>query len=146
MFYIQYSAILIILSVFYFSCSRDTPLQPDGGGNGNTPPVTENLSKFSQIQKQVFDVSCAVAGCHTGSIPAGNLNLSAAESYNQLVDVSSLLYPARKRVNPNQSLESVLILLLRGSLSPRMPQGRTPLSGAVVDSIAKWIDRGAPNN
>jgi hypothetical protein len=143
---IKYFVVLMVFLIFVFSCSKDIPLQPDGGGNGNTPPATENLSKFSQIQKQVFDVSCAAAGCHTGTNPAGNLNLSAGESYNQLVDVSSLLYPARKRVNPNQSSESVLILLLRGSLSPRMPQGRTPLSDAVVDSIAKWIDSGAPND
>ena len=120
------------------NCSEDTPLEP-------SPPATQ-LSTFSEIQKRVFDTGCNTAGCHAGSNPAANLDLTSANSYNQLVEVNSVLVPSRKRVDRNNSAESVLVQILRGSVSPRMPLGGTPLSSAIIDSVAKWIDEGAANN
>jgi hypothetical protein len=138
MAYIKVLVFFIIFSITIMSCSEDTPLEP--------PPPATKLSTLSEIQKQVFDSGCNSAGCHGGSTPAANLDLTAANSYNQLVDVTSVKDPAQKRVDPNNSSESVLIRILTGDVSPIMPLGGTPLSSATIDSIAKWIDEGAQNN
>jgi len=44
------------------------------------------------------------------------------------------------------SANSILIKILKGEVSPQMPQNRAKLSDAIIDSIAKWIDNGAMNN
>jgi len=136
--YIKVFFLLLGIVLLVMNCSKDTPLEP--------PPPATKLSTFSEIQKRVFDTGCNTAGCHAGSNPAANLDLTAANSYNQLVEVNSALVPSRKRVDRNNSTESVLVQILRGDVSPRMPLGGTPLSSATIDSIAKWIDEGAVNN
>jgi hypothetical protein len=50
------------------------------------------------------------------------------------------------RVIPDSSSKSLLIKILKGEVSPRMPLDGGFLSDAVIDSIAKWIDNGALNN
>lgn len=106
----------------------------------------ESLSSLSAIQKNVFNVSCALSGCHSGSNPQANLNLEDGKSYTNLVNVNSLLHPGEKRVIPNNSATSILIKSLRGEISTKMPVGSSPLSDAIIDSIALWIDNGALNN
>lgn len=127
------------------SCSSDTPFEAD-----INPTPDNNLSKFSKIQTEIFTPTCAFTGCHTGSSPQANLNLSAGQAYNSLVDVNSVQIPSRKRVAPGNSAGSYLIDKLKGSNmaagTSQMPFGGTPLSDATIDSIAKWIDSGAPNN
>jgi PBP1b-binding outer membrane lipoprotein LpoB len=136
----KYLVSLCFIILFFAGCSEDTPLQ--------SPPPATKLSTFSEIQREVFNPSCAVSGCHAGAtVPiSGNLDLTAPNAYNQLVDQTSLLDPSKKRVDPNSSDESVLVLILRGSVIPRMPYGQPPLSAATIDSIAKWIDEGAQDN
>ena len=133
--YIKILAILILVAVTIMNCSEDTPLES-----------SPTMSTFGEIQKQVFDAGCNNSGCHAGNNPAANLNLTPGNSYSQLVEVTSVLVPAQKRVDTNNSAESVLVRILRGDVSPRMPFGGTPLSSATIDSIAKWIDEGAQNN
>lgn len=106
----------------------------------------ESLSNLGAIQKNVFNVSCALSGCHSGSNPQANLNLEDGKSYTNLVNINSLLHPGEKRVIPNNSAASILIKSLRGEISTEMPLGASPLSNAVIDSIALWIDNGALNN
>jgi hypothetical protein len=131
--------IFFLLSIFLVSCSEDTPLQP--------PAPAQKLSTFSAIQSQVFNASgCNASGCHSGNNPASNLDLSVGNAYNNLVEVTSVLVPSKRRVDRNNSSESVLVEILRGTVAPRMPLGGTPLSSATIDSIAKWIDEGALNN
>jgi hypothetical protein len=93
----------------------------------------------------VFDVSCALPGCHAGSAPQANLDLSAGSSYASLVGVSSLNYPAELRVKAGSSAGSVMISLLRRERTPAMPPSGA-LPSAVIDSIARWIDEGAEHN
>ncbi|PLX23318.1 MAG: hypothetical protein C0600_14915 [Ignavibacteria bacterium] len=98
--------------------------------------------RLSDIQEKVFDVSCATPGCHAGSNPQAGLDLTAANAYDQLVGVESVSYPGRSRVVAGNSSESILIELMRGSLSPAMPpQG--PLDAEIINAIAVWIDNGA---
>jgi hypothetical protein len=60
--------------------------------------------------------------------------------------VQGFLFPQFKRVVPDSSSKSLLIKILKGEVSPRMPLNGTPLSVAVIDSIAAWINKGALNN
>jgi len=138
MIHVYKSGFILLVLIIFMSCSEDTPLQPSA--------PSSKQSTFGAIQSNVFDAGCNTSGCHSGSNPAAGLNLSAGSSYNQLVEVNSVLVPSLKRVDRNSSSESVLVQILRGSVMPQMPLGGTPLSNATIDSIAKWIDTGALNN
>ena len=134
--------IMLLLVTLFWSCSSDNPTEPNPMNNVSTAP----LSKLSDIQSKVFNQSCAISGCHGSTNTQAGLLLIDGNSFSNLVNVQSTLFPSFKRVEPNNSTNSVLIKILKGEVSPRMPFNRTPLSAAVIDSIAKWIDNGALNN
>ena len=133
---------LLLLSTVFWACSSDNPTEPNPMNNVTTTP----LSKLSDIQSKVFNQSCAISGCHGSTNTQAGLLLVDGNSFSNLVNVQSTLFPTLKRVEPNNSANSVLIKILKGEVSPRMPFNRNPLSAAVIDSIAKWIDNGALNN
>ena len=134
--------LLIPLALALFSgCSSDNPTEPDP-----TPNTTAPLSKLSDIQAKVFTQNCTSSGCHGNTNNQASLLLTDGSSYANLVSIQSVLYPQFTRVQPGNSTNSLLIKILKGEVSPRMPLNRTPLSAAVIDSIAKWIDNGALNN
>ena len=102
-------------------------------------------AQFTDIEQRVFAQSCATAGCHAGSNPQAGLDLTPGMAYASLVGVNSLNYPGEKLVEPGSSERSVIITLLRRERQPVMPPA-APLETAVIDSIAAWIDRGAPED
>lgn len=131
-----------LVCLIILSCSDDqttSPITPPPG-NSNAP-----MAKFSDIQMKVFN-SCAIAGCHSAASNQGNLTLTSEQSYSNLVNVQSVLFPSFKRVLPGDDGQSLLIKILKGEVSPRMPLNSTPLSNDVIDSIKAWINRGALNN
>jgi len=130
--------VIIILITTYWGCSKDNPTEP--------PPSTTVSSKLSDIQAKVFTQSCALSGCHGSTNNQANLLLTDGNSFSNLVNVQSLLFPQFERVVPDSSSKSLLIKILKGEVSPRMPLNRDPLSAVVIDSIAKWINNGALNN
>ena len=140
----QLQIILIILLfnlIFFWACSEDNSTEPQPS------PVTQiPTSKLSDIQTKVFNTSCALSGCHGTTNNQASLLLTDGSSFSNLVNVQNLLFPQFNRVEPNSSSNSLLIKILRGEVSPRMPFNRDPLAPAVIDSIAKWIDEGATNN
>jgi hypothetical protein len=133
--------ILVLLIATFWSCSSDNPSEPPQNTGSQAP-----ASKLSDIQAKVFNVSCALSGCHGSTNNQAGLLLTAGNSFSNLVNVQSVLFSQFKRVEPNNSANSLLIKILKGEVSPRMPFNRTPLSAAVIDSIAKWIDNGASND
>ena len=130
---------LAFTSILLLGCSEESTTEP-------TPTASAPLSKLSDIQSKVFNTSCALAGCHGSTNNQANLLLTDGNSFTNLVGVQSLLFPQFKRVAPDSSANSLLIKILKGEVSPRMPFNRDPLSAAVIDSIKKWIDNGALNN
>jgi hypothetical protein len=122
----------------FWGCSEDNPTQPD--------PVILPASTLSDIQDKVFNVYCTSSGCHGQTNTQSFLLLTEGSSHSSMVDVPSILYPAFKRVEPFNSSNSLLIKILRGDVTPRMPYERDPLPSAMIDSIAKWINKGALNN
>lgn len=134
------TAILIIFSFILTSCSEESTTEP-------TPtPSNAPMAKLSDIQSKVFNISCATANCHASGTAAGGLVLSDGQSYNNLINVESVRFPGVKRVDEGNSEESLLVQILKGIKTPRMPLNGSPLPAAVIDSIARWIDLGAPNN
>lgn len=140
--YIVLASILFVLIVFAGCADKIT--SPDDL-NSDGPSGLVKLGKFSEIQKNIFTPNCALSGCHGSTSTMANLNLTEGNAYNSLVDKQSHLYPQFKRVSPNSSASSVLIKVLSGSVSTVMPP-TGKLNQGIVDSIAAWIDRGAPND
>jgi len=132
-------ASLIVTFVLILGCSEESTTEP-------TPSASSPLSKLSDIQSKVFNTNCALSGCHGGTNNQANLLLTEGNSFTNLVNVQSFLFPQFSRVQPNNSANSLLIKILKGEVSPRMPFERDPLPAAVIDSIAKWIDNGALSN
>ena len=150
-----------------FSVQWDTTTAPAGGvaltavatdadGNvGTSPPVRVTVGPavtLTQLQTQVFTPLCS--GCHNGSQPAGgplpgSQNLTAGNTFSNLVGVPSIEQPALMRVKPNDPDNSYLIHKVEGTAGitgAQMPFGGPPLSQATIDQIRAWISGGALNN
>ena len=130
----------MIFAMFIISCEDQIVSECDVVENNSGINTT-----FSSIQIEVFNIDCATSGCHaTNSVPP---DLSEGQAYNSIVNVMSF-NPPFPYVYPGRSDSSYIINKLRGVniVGERMPINANPLSSAVIDSIAAWIDRGALNN
>ena len=128
-------------------------------GCGDTSAPLPVLSdKFSDIQKQTLDRSCATAGCHLDGTKGPFLWLNRDSAYNQLLFTHRIENDeARKKyralVVPGQPDSSFLFekiadpnLSINNPLGERMPQRKSPLPQNEIDAIKNWIKRGAPND
>ena len=107
----------------------------------------ETTVTFSRIQKEIFTVSCALSGCHTGANAAAGLDLSSGKAYSNLVNVQSAFDANILRVVPGNSANSFLIKRLRNtgeSPSIMPPQGK--LNEAAIQLVETWITNGAIND
>jgi hypothetical protein len=129
--------IVALVGLFLNACSEDA------GTNFQEPQPTE--AKFSSIQINVFNRSCAIGGCHNGS---QSPNLSGGVSYNNIVNRPSTQRTNLNYIEPGDPNSSYLYLKLIGSniTGDVMPRGQGRLSRAVTDSIKVWIENGALNN
>jgi hypothetical protein len=131
----------LFLFIIMIGCTETNILEPEPEPDPSIP-----FSKFSSIQEKVFSPRCDRPGCHGTTNTQANLLLGEGEAYQNLVGVQSIIFPVLKRVLPDSSSQSLLIKILKGEVSPRMPLEGDFLSDAVIDSIVKWIDDGALNN
>jgi uncharacterized protein (TIGR03118 family) len=135
-----------------------TATDPDGNV-ATSPPVTVTVANnappattLTQIQTSVFTPICS--GCHNGSQPTngalpGSQNLTAGNSYANLVNVASHEQPTLLRVKPGDPADSYLIQKLQGAAGisgERMPLGGPYLDAATIAQIQSWIAAGAANN
>ncbi len=127
-------AITILLFTSLSSCYKDV------GPIDDANTTQENVS-FSADVQPIFNQTCI--SCHPNS---GNLDLTAGNAYNQLVNVNASGYSA-KRVVPNDAENSLLYKKIDGSGSygSNMPLGGS-LSVAQINTIKQWIEEGAQNN
>ena len=121
------------------------------GCAGDGLPLTASTGQFDDIQRNIFDQHCLSAGCHNAQSLAGNMNLSAGASYDQLVNVQPDNAVARSagllRVQPFNPGNSFLLTKLTGpglGEGSRMPMGMDPLSQSDIAMIQAWIADGAP--
>ena len=111
---------------------------------------------FDRIQRQIFDQSCAVSGCHDSQSRTGDLLLEPGAAYTNLVNVAPSNLNANaagwKRVHvvDATSGDPATSLLLQKLLGPplgfgaRMPFNRRPLDRTLIDVVELWIAAGAP--
>jgi hypothetical protein len=143
--------IFFALSIIYYSCadkittleSITAPQEPNNPGG-----QTGQLSKFSEIQKQVFTTTCALSSCHGDNFTQANLNLTQGKAYANLVNVQSILFPNMKRIVPGNASQSLLYKAISHdpAIPLQMPQNGPKLDQKIIDSIAVWINKGAPND
>jgi len=107
------------------------------------PPFTVSYSL--QVQP-IFNSRCV--SCHGGAIQNGGLDLRAANSYDNIVDVVSSGYAPDKRVVPGDPVASVLFgkVMNTGDYGQRMPPAGAALSVANQQTIETWIQEGANRN
>jgi hypothetical protein len=129
-------SVFLVILAFGLSCEHADPVQPE-----------QLVPTFPSIQSNIFNLNCALSGCHIGSNPAGGLNLSEGIAYGNLVGVSSQEVSALQRVNPGDPDNSYLVIKLEGTDSrlqgERMPRGREPLTQEQINVIRQWIADGA---
>jgi hypothetical protein len=113
---------------------KDTIIRPSLSTSGN------DLSLKIDYQRQIQPIwNSRCTSCHSGSFPAGGLNLSSGFSYSQLVDVISPNYGVWRvrRGRPDSSV------LFHKIINTRIYGGRMPPSGKLSESeimlIEKWI-------
>jgi mono/diheme cytochrome c family protein len=93
----------------------------------NVPAVASAVS-FARDVQPVLQQRCSQ--CHGARRTAGGVALT---SYDQV----------RQNVTPGDAVNTQLIQLMRDG---SMPRNSPPVLPAQIDTIAKWIDAGAPNN
>jgi serralysin len=105
-------------------------------------PVATAVDYTSDIQP-IFTNRCT--GCHSGGGAPQGLQLDAANSYGDLVNVASNEVPTLLRVEPGNPDDSYLVQKIEGTaaVGGRMPLGGTPLSAGTIALIRQWISEGA---
>ena len=104
------------------------------------PAAEATLAQVSEV----FAVSCAISGCHSGGEPAAGLSLEG-DFAALIVDVDSGQRPDFKLVDPGNPDKSYLLIKVRGDdeiVSQQMPPGN-PLPAEQVEIIRAWIASGA---
>jgi hypothetical protein len=111
---------------------------------------------FDRVQRQIFDRSCAVSGCHDSQSQTGNLLLESGAAHGNLVGVAPSNPAANaagwKRVTvldatTGDLATSLLVAKLVGPPSgygARMPFGGAQLEQSLIDLVQLWIAAGAP--
>jgi len=97
------------------------------------PPA---LVSFQQDIVPIFNRSCNTSGCHSGSSPAGNLNLEPVVAYNELITGGYV-----DTIKPRFSL---LYAQMNSVSNPMPPTGK--LDSCTIQLVLKWIEQKAKNN
>ena len=122
-----YSRLLLssaIAAVAFSSCYNDSKEELHKNDPGSTNCDTSAVS-YSEDISLIFQNNCTSSGCHAGTAPAANLDLT---DFNQAKNKASRIVD---RING------------RGAL---MPQGGPSLSDCNILKIETWVQDGAPNN
>jgi hypothetical protein len=116
---------------------------------GDFTPGGDTPVSFYEANIQPIFNNNGCIDCHAGAAPPAGLNLTADESYADLVNVNSLEVPGEKRVAPGDAASSYLHEKISDdtpAVGERMPpasQGYAPLSAADIATITNWINSGA---
>jgi hypothetical protein len=127
---------------------------------GGCDPGVLFTGTYDRVQRQVFNQSCAVSGCHDSNAfaNAGNLLLEASAFPGNLVnrtptnaDAAALGWNRITQLDPatGDPATSYLIHKLTGDFpgpgfGDRMPRDRPKLDATLIDVVTRWIEAGAP--
>jgi hypothetical protein len=131
--------------------SAKTNLRIQYATNLQSPVITQaftgtNVDLFNQVQT-IFNTHCIQ--CHSGPNPPEGQNLSAGNSWKNIVARSSAEHPSQPRVSPGDHDRSYLYqkVIPQGAISgARMPlgcSGGSCLSDSEIKAIEDWIKDGA---
>jgi hypothetical protein len=128
---------------------------------GGCDPGTLFDSTYDRVQRQIFNQSCAVSGCHDSNsfTNSGDLLLEASAFPGNLInrtpDNADAAAAGWKRVTQidaatGDPATSYIVHKLTGDLpgpgfGERMPRDRPKLDETLIDVIRLWIQAGAPN-
>jgi hypothetical protein len=112
------------------SCSGGQTGMSAGSTMTVPPPL---MADFASIQTNIFTPICS--GCHSGPNPAANLDLDAAHSYDNLVNVPSTEQPTLDRVKPGDPANSFLVIHMQND-GDGAPASDIPF-------VVQWITDGA---
>lgn len=105
-----------------------------------TDTVTPPAGSYACFGRDILPVlvsSCAMTGCHDNVTHRDGINLT---SYQQMINSQVV-----KASNPGNSKLYKVISLNASDEDIMPPKPYSPLSKAVIDTIYKWIQRGALN-
>ena len=133
-------SLLLTAALLWAGCGgEDSTVGPDGSdGEGQLTEAT--LAQVSEV----FTVSCAISGCHSGGEPAAGLSLEG-DFAARIIGVASGQRPDLKLIDPGNPDGSYLLIKVRGDdeiVSQQMPPG-APLPAEQVEIIRAWIASGA---
>ena len=109
-------------------------------GNAGTPAGTSCQPTLDSIRTQIFDKSCTLSGCHSGSTPAAAMDLGAADLEKLLVNAPAGTCTGI-RVVPGHPEQSLLWQKLYSDKPPcgaPMPLG-SHLPASELACIRDWI-------
>ena len=129
----------------------------DGDGDDNaggdfittfTVSIPPTIVTLATLQTEIFTPSCAVSGCHAGASPQQGMNLSAGQTFSNIVGVKSNESPGLNRVEPGDPDNSYLVHKVEGtaSVGGRMPLGGAALSNEKIQKLRQWITDGAKDD
>ena len=136
---------IALLSLVGTACAGDGTGVDGGGGVNGGPTLSADV-------QPILTANCALSGCHVGSDPQEGQNLSAGQTFSNVVNVASNELPTMDRVEPGQPDSSYLVHKIQGThlqvggSGDRMPLARSPLSQTEIDVIRAWIQAGAMAN
>ena len=119
-------------------------------------PVNPTVHLSTTVQP-ILDRSCPVAGCHSGPMPAQQMDLSAGKTFSSTVEVPSTEKPTQWRIKPGDPDYSYLVQKVEGTpgiSGVQDPPGcpGAPLNGAQclsaddIAAIRQWVTECALNN
>ncbi len=138
-----FALIVVVGCAAATGCGDEKPLLTAPGG-----PVSETAT-FTRVQAEVFNPTCALAGCHLGpaSLAQEGLVLSG-DAYGSIVMVRANQNASIFRVTPGDPANSYLWR----KITPGQPivGDRMPQTGAITEAqrqlVSDWIARGAPQD
>jgi hypothetical protein len=127
---------LVLITILFSINACDDTITVDNLDKKVIP--TSNVS-FSQDIYPIFQVKCAYSGCHSGSSPAGEIDLTSWVNVTAYPDV----------VYPGDPSLSRLVWAIEGTAGiSRMPPTNTGLvlTPDQIQGIKTWIKEGAKDN
>jgi hypothetical protein len=117
-------------------------------------------STYDRVQRQIFDQSCAVSGCHDSNsyLASGNLLLEASAFPGNLINRTptnaDAIAAGWKRIlridlMTGDTANSYILHKVNGDFpgpgfGDRMPKDRAKLDATLINVLTLWIEAGAP--
>ena len=125
------TGIMLVNACSYRKADQLYPYNRCAAGSGS-------VVSFSKDIVPILSTNCAIAGCHSGAMPEGNLNLDSAHAYAALSKPGSGYIDT---LNPESSLFYAQLL----SVSEPMPPTYR-LDSCSMQRILNWLRQKASNN